>query len=724
MSVFHRAIFSGLVGLTLLALGVTSAQAQRFRPLRPNDGKGTPNQPNLPNSPNQPNQLNSLPQPNLPESEPAPPRIDYDAALRNAVSNWERNLPRQASGFSTLNVSELTRTAQAVEKLAADATQYEQGTPWNELLKIIEQEADLKIRIDARLNELLEQRTQFAAIATQPNGRTAVRNYLRAASSMIDLSGHLRYTMYDLCVDVASDLADKPGPRERFIELLLTKNNSVGAEAAAMVLTDPLPDNPKGIKPVSQDSKVRILQLIGASGQSQLLPEVAKVLRAPNSSPYLLISAVAALGELGLPQDPRPDQDLKKNPPIITAKECHEILSKADVSALDESWRTLHGKLVVWLALRTKEGITGNKLRMNGFDVEPGDWLLMRNPSPYNLFTDISPGLFTHVGVVTAETGSDGIRRFVLVDMPESGKTMPATNVDAFVGRSLHFMFLRHADVAVAKKMSDTAKSVIGNEALFDLNFRTDRVLELKGQPLTGKKINTYCAGFLLLCAQETGLKREAFFPIAEYPTGGNFAKNLKELGMSIGDNFISPTGALFSTEMKLVGRHEPMYDPRRDVEEAVYDHFSLQMERSILTQSPDIKQSLRQKMAEASKQNPLLAKALAEAANVDENLDLVSAAKAAAVVESLDEIAYAASGEFLRAFNAISAGAPKADVLATMTPEQRAGLSAFRNYYSDLCRRWDANEITARELRGALLKQYSQQGISQLDARFFSGKK
>jgi hypothetical protein len=55
----------------------------------------------------------------------------------------------------------------------------------------------------------------------------------------------------------------------------------------------------------------------------------------------------------------------------------------------------------------------------------------MRNPSPYNLFTDLSPGLFTHVGVITAETGSDGIRRMVVVDLPERGERMPVA-----VGRS------------------------------------------------------------------------------------------------------------------------------------------------------------------------------------------------------------------------------------------------------------------------------------------------
>ena len=118
---------------------------------------------------------------------------------------------------------------------------------------------------------------------------------------------------------------------------------------------------------------------------------------------------------------------------------------------------------MAWLDERAHKGLTEDRLRLGLFEVQPGDWLLMRNPSPYNLFTDLSPGLFTHVGVVAAETGKDGIRRLVLVDLPERGTTMPATNVDAFVNRSLHYVFLRHPDPAVAKKMGETAAEVIGS---------------------------------------------------------------------------------------------------------------------------------------------------------------------------------------------------------------------------------------------------------------------
>ncbi len=79
---------------------------------------------------------------------------------------------------------------------------------------------------------------------------------------------------------------------------------------------------------------------------------------------------------------------------------------------------------------------------------------------------------------------------------------MPATSVEVYLRRTLHYVFLRHDDPQAARKMGETAAAVIGNPTEFDLNFRTSRVIELKGKPLTGEKICTYCAGLLVpLCA-------------------------------------------------------------------------------------------------------------------------------------------------------------------------------------------------------------------------------
>ena len=137
-----------------------------------------------------------------------------------------------------------------------------------------------------------------------------------------------------------------------------------------------------------------------------------------------------------------------------------------------------------------------------------------------------------------------------------------------------------------------TAASLIGNETQFDMTFRTDRVTDRHGQELKGKKIHTYCAGLLLLCALESGRSREEFFPIAEYPAGGKAVANLQQLGITFGADFISPTGALFSPQLEIVGRREPTYDPRREVEEAVFDHFARQLVVKDLKPAPRLSSS------------------------------------------------------------------------------------------------------------------------------------
>ena len=479
----------------------------------------------------------------------------------------------------------------------------------------------------------------------------------------------------------------------------------------------------EGPQPIPLATKRKVLRLIAASGDATLVQDLAEFVHDPKTPPELIVEAVETIRQIGLPQDVRPGQAAEVPKPAITARELYDLLSRVRQQNLPYSERGRVDELLTWLDGRARQGVTDGVLRMGRFDVRPGDWLLMRNPSPYNLFTDLSPGLFTHVGVVAEETGKDGIRRLVLVDLPERGTNMPATNIDAFVDRTLHYVLLRHPDPAAARARADAAASMIGSPTEFDLNFRTDRVTALKGQPLAGKKIHTYCAGFLLLCAQATGLPREEFFPVPEHCAGGNTQANLAKLGITIGDQFISPTGALFSSKLQIVGRREPMYDPQREVEEAIYDHFAHDLEVKQLSESPDLFQALTLKMAETAKGNPLLTSALANAAHVDKEMDLVSAAKAQAVVETLDEIAYGNSRQFLQARGSVILG-PDPKPSEDATPDQLAALAPLRKLHADLATLWDQKQLTPRRLRLELVKYYIAKGDRELDTRFFGGEK
>ena len=308
-----------------------------------------------------------------------------------------------------------------------------------------------------------------------------------------------------------------------------------------------------------------------------------------------------------------------------------------------------------------------------------------------------------------------------MVDLPEIGNSIPATPVDKFVERTLNFVILRHPDPNVQKVMGDVARAIIGNNSKFDLNFRTEAIEKLKGQNLEGQLIDGYCAGLLLLCSQETEKSERDFFPIDEKPAGGNTLQNLAKLDVSMPERFLSPTGPLFSSELNLIYRHETMYSPRREIEQAIYDHFAQQMRLGHLNPSLNWFHSLRLNLAEAVETNPALGKALANVAGVNQNIDLVAAAKLGAVVETLDEVAKNASSKYQRVRRAF-----RFDALDNIQP----GVEGDKNFdqivtrrriHADLFVRWEAGVITPRELRIELVNYYIEQGCKELDERFFS---
>jgi hypothetical protein len=268
--------------------------------------------------------------------------------------------------------------------------------------------------------------------------------------------------------------------------------------------------------------------------------------------------------------------------------------------------------------------------------------------------------------------------------------------------------------------MGQAAAAMIGNDALFDLNFETARVLELKGKSLEDARIHTYCAGFLLLCAQAADVARHDVFPIAESTADGHTASNLERLGLSFGQDFLSPTGAILSPQLDIVGWREPMYDPGREVQQRIYDHFADAMRDAVLTPSPDAYQLLREQLAGLAKQSAWLTRALAQAHDVSEDLDLESASRAAAVIETLDRIAEENLVEFHRAWAALMAGPLTAEIRGRMSAQQVEQLETYQTRHRDLFGPWSQRSVTARQVRNELVEFYVDRGENQLDRRFF----
>jgi hypothetical protein len=649
------------------------------------------------------------------------------AAQESAISQWlthlENRLPKTAADCATNKAGPVEEAADAIELWAAELASFRALSRAEQIVSRVEELVAAQDRVDRLLERMLALRTAFAAADLGDNERPAIRRYLRLSTTLIDLAGRTRYQLRDTLDMAAYQIASRPDLRDKVIDLLIERKSQIGAAVMAAALFDPPPDAANRARPANDATKAKLLELIARTGEISQLPTLARFVRASGQQPELVVAAADAIRRVGLPQDPRPGQEDDKDipKPDITAADLHGILSKLPAAQLSAKASQKHDELVTWLAARKAKGIEEDSLRLGHFDVRPGDFMLMRNPSPYNLFTDLSPGLFTHVGVVTEETAKDGKRRIVVVDLPERGRQIPATAVEAYVQRSLHYMFLRHPDPPVAKKLAETAAAIIGNPSEFDLNFRTESVLPLKGKPLAGQKIKTYCAGLLLVCAQETGRPRESFFPIAERGAGGNAPANIAKMGFSCGKDFISPTGALFSPELQIVGRRAPLYDPVREIEEAVFDHFAAGLETKTYVPSLSFAQSLRLKLAEYAKDSPELADAIRREANVGSEVDLVAAAKAQAFVETLDEVAYGHSRMFMDAHLALTT--PDLDALVEQgyTGDQVTALKQLRQQHAAIYRR--LSQMTPRGLRIELVNIYANRGKTEIDRRFFGRK-
>jgi hypothetical protein len=642
-------------------------------------------------------------------------------AAADGVAELVTAVPKTAAGFERFDTKMVdTQSRRIIDRAAANGV-YDQGTLGSAEraagnVRMVESLTATKQRVDEHLNRTLALRTEFAKLPVGPDRREAIRRYLATCAKLSSLSARLRYLLFDIISEAGYEVESQPRARDALLDVLSRRRSSIGAEALTMWLA------PRSEFHPDLPTQYKLLKLFAAAREHDLVPVVASYIRAARA-PGAIIYAAEVLDHLGIPQDPRPGVDPTLPKPPITAAELWAIVRRVDTRELSESLRARHADLLKMLKERKEKGVTDHSYRLGAFAVQPGDWLLMRNPSPYNLFTDLSPGLYTHVGVITDEVGSDGLRRIVLVDLPERGTRIPATTIDTYVQRTLNYIVLRHPDTRVARTMADAARSVIGNPSQFDLNFRTQRLAPLKGKPLQGKKIHTYCAGLLLLCGQQSTETRTNFFPIPEYPAGGLTVKNLAKLGLTFGDNFISPTGALFSQKMAIVGRKPPMYSPAREIEEIVFNHFASGLVDRKLEPTVDLYKTLRLKVAETAKGNPLLAKAMAMAVEVSESTDLVAAAKAAAVVETLDEVAYAASGEFTAARDAIVSGPLSELAREGWTRSEIEQARQLRARHAHLFRRWTAEEISPRGLRIALVDYYARQGRDNIDKRFFPAK-
>ena len=230
------------------------------------------------------------------------------AAATVELSRWldhlERLIPKQAAMFSVGLPADVAKATDGVEQwsVITQPTQPDQS-PGEGWLPVLSELLDAKDRCDRLLDRAFDQRSQFVTLAGSPIQRDAIRSYLHSTARLIDLSGRVRYLLSDALNGGVAELSS-PAQRDRLLDLLMTHRSSIGAHAAVRGLLEPLPASQRAVA-AAEPAIIKLLRLIGSSGQSSLLPQLAQFLNRPDISPALRIAAVEAIEEIGLPQDPR-----------------------------------------------------------------------------------------------------------------------------------------------------------------------------------------------------------------------------------------------------------------------------------------------------------------------------------------------------------------------------------------------------------------------------------
>ncbi|MFW6114590.1 MAG: hypothetical protein ACOC7K_02520, partial [bacterium] len=412
--------------------------------------------------------------------------------------------------------------------------------------------------------------------------------------------------------------------------------------------------------------------------------------------PEMTLKAVETIRALGVPQRPLPGQ---KSQPAVTATELLDMVRQVNGTALSERWRRRRGKLLQWLEARAERGVGPEGCRIGGVRIRPGDWILMRESSPYNRFTNLSPGLFTHAGVAARHEDSNGVHHLVLVDVNERQPTVQAENVEETLFSPLYYALLRPETRCLAQKVDRRASSAVGNPLQFDLTFDLSLLRQASQKPIEDAAITTYCTGILALC---TPVRLRKLFLIREAPAAGHTRDNLRKLGITIGKQFVSPTGALFASRMNVVTLSDPQFDPQIAVEQGIYDYFARRLSQQPLDFEPSLIQACRQELAQLSDDSSLVASTLANLSGVHPDMDLTSAARVAAVIESLDQIVFRYGRRIRRAQSVLG--------LRTGT---RGGLRPATDPLEDRQRMWEELQSVRRRMRAGKLPHW--QAVNEL---------
>ena len=120
-----------------------------------------------------------------------------------------------------------------------------------------------------------------------------------------------------------------------------------------------------------------------------------------------------------------------------------------------------------------------------------------------------------------------------------------------------------------------------------------------------------------------------------------------------------------------------------------------------------DLSGRLRYELADASKSNSVLSRAIAIAAGVSADTDLVTAAKTTAVIETLYEMATGNSKQILDASDVVFGGSSENLAMIGRTAEEIDRIMELRTRHADLRKLVEGGKISPRDVCNGLAKHY-----------------
>ena len=190
-----------------------------------------------------------------------------EAALTSWLARLDAYLPRSAAGFGPQDMAEFDRARmQGIEAGRRRPPKFDPPPTPEELGQIVNLLLDSKDRVDRVLNRTLELRTGLAGLDKTAQ-HDSIRHFLTTTSGLIDLSGRLRYLLFDALNYAAEEGSELPAARDQFLDLLTAHRSSIGAlVAVGALLFDPVSTDPaERIEPTPASVKRKVLNLVAVS---------------------------------------------------------------------------------------------------------------------------------------------------------------------------------------------------------------------------------------------------------------------------------------------------------------------------------------------------------------------------------------------------------------------------------------------------------------------------